>query len=505
MEHDNNGPLLGLIHPSLLKPGQVARWTETGVAPTCKLLRKPVSLEELKGHQHRFAILHDNDVMIYVTTRKADISNRAVKNNSCVCFKFGGDVVFIVGPNDNAIAQTLSCLMDLEKESTKSYSFEVSGSWGNIFDFSAAGSQCLERLCEFAFSNKVEFHRMLLSAEQSAVLATRRHPMNLSLRNCRFADGGTAFVDELKVRRESFGSLQLCNSSPFDARNMQQFLQVDCLDHFGAKVIKGTFAPLSTKADSVHLNEETQNNIDADDIGNLNICARKLSLCLTVKRTFQRIQVLGLLRRLAQLGHLIELKIAFWSLNDSHSVPNANAITQELIRTVKANTSLQVLDLTTHGIYLNWKTRHLKELFDGVKDHEALRTLKISCPDGGDCEDVCGPSFIHLRRLLSHKRNLAVVGDFGGVYTDGDLVDEIYSFNRFFMGSASIVDEALSRRSSLVTTALVESASYDFRLNALLLANHADILCELIQFVDSDVMEVQERPPRGPVRKRRRN
>ncbi len=337
------------------------------------------------------------------------------------------------------------------------------------------------------------------------VLATRRHAINLLLQKCSFADGGTAFVDVLENRRVPFGSLRLMGSAPVDAHKLQQLFQVDCIDHFGAECLTGNFAPLRAKASSVHLHEETQNNIDVGDIGTLNVFARKLSLCLTVNRTFQRIQALALLRRLAQLGHLVELKIAFWAVNDSHTVPNANAVTQELIRTVRANTSLRVLDLTTDATYLDWKTQHLARLFEDVKYHEALRTLKISCPDGGDDEDVCGPSCIHLRKLLSHKRNLAVLDDDGIPYTDGDIVDEIYSFNRFFMGSAGILNEEYLQRSSLATTALVESASYDFRRNALLLANHADILCQLIQFVDIDATEMQERPPRGPVRKRRRN
>jgi hypothetical protein len=147
----------------------------------------------------------------------------------------------------------------------------------------------------------------------------------------------------------------------------------------------------------------------------------------------------------------------------------------------------------------------LERIFEGLKDHKALRALKISVSDGDDEEEEMFDSFFHpsSQTSLSHKRHLEVTDDFGEVYIDGDAMGEIYSFIRFCLGSAGILDEPLSQRSSLVTTALVEGASTDFRRNALLLTNHADFLHQLFQFADIDDIEVQEtyHPPRRPVRK----
>jgi hypothetical protein len=156
MDNNGLGSLLEIIPSSLLKPGQVARWTETGVAPTCKLLRKPTSLQELKDYKHCFAILCDNDAMIYVKPRGSHMLPFVTGDRS-VFFRFSKDVVHIAGPNDAAVAQTVAYLMEVEEDVTKSYSFEVGCPGGNTFDFRAAGTQCLARLCKLASSHEVTF------------------------------------------------------------------------------------------------------------------------------------------------------------------------------------------------------------------------------------------------------------------------------------------------------------------------------------------------------------
>jgi hypothetical protein len=47
-------------------------------------------------------------------------------------------------------------------------------------------------------------------------------------------------------------------------------------------------------------------------------------------------------------------------------------------------------------------------------------------------------------------------------------------------GYKELVKESTSLRPLLVATALIESASETFQKSALLLSNHADILCELL-------------------------
>jgi hypothetical protein len=101
-----------------------------------------------------------------------------------------------------------------------------------------------------------------------------------------------------------------------------------------------------------------------------------------------------------------------------------------------------------------------------------------------------------------------VTNENGNVYADEEgIVEELYSLNRFYQGSAEIVAFSSSCRASLVATTLVKSASKDFQRTALMLENHSDILHELMQYADIDA-EGQETyfasSPSGPDRKRRR-
>ncbi|GAX17960.1 hypothetical protein FisN_18Hu171 [Fistulifera solaris] len=497
-ENEGVGALLQIIPPSLLQPTQVARWKEKGVHPTCRLLRNPISLKELVDYNFCYAILQENNTMIYVKPR-GFINDFPVIGSRFVYFRFGEDAVHIVGPSDNAIAQTVAFLIKVETSSAEGYCYEIRGHGGTV-DFRAAGSRCLAHLLNIASSNKVTFESLLLSSEQSTALAIRRHQLDLLLNQCWFKDGGTAFVDALQNRQGPFGSLCLKGSAPVNAHNMRDLLQVDCINHFGAIHLGKNVVPLSAKADSVFFEEVVT---DLNSGGSLNVFTRKLALNLVIDEgeRFPTAAVLAFFRRLAQLGHLVELKIAFCDLDASLSMPNAAV--HELIRTVMANVNLQVLDLTTDGNALEWKSRQLNKILVGIKDHETLRTLKIDV----DNEDIVfGPSFEHLLRLLTHKRNLVVMDDCGEAYTDEDAVDDLYFLNNFYLGSTGMLDEPPAQRSWLVTTALVEGALYDFQLSALLLSNHIDILHELIQIATTDVeVRGHDLPFRDSVRKRQRN
>lgn len=86
-----------------------------------------------------------------------------------------------------------------------------------------------------------------------------------------------------------------------------------------------------------------------------------------------------------------------------------------------------------------------------------------------------------LDRLLSRNRNITVFDIFGKKFTNGSSIDKLYALNRFFDDSAELVLEDTSLRPLLVATALSESASANYQYTSVLLSNHADTLCELIQ------------------------
>jgi hypothetical protein len=86
---------------------------------------------------------------------------------------------------------------------------------------------------------------------------------------------------------------------------------VGFIDHLETSLlIKDKFLPLSANAKSVTFEADIK-DLDAD-IGFLNTVTRKVILLLSLEREvlFPAGLVIGLCRRLAHLGHLVELKIA---------------------------------------------------------------------------------------------------------------------------------------------------------------------------------------------------
>jgi hypothetical protein len=445
------------------------------------MLRKPITLQEFKKcNNNRLGILHENGTLIHVLPSGVD--DCPIVRGRLVHFEFDpeqGPMLYISGANDDAIADTVAYFMDVPEAPGANNYLQV-GTWNHDthFDFRSAGSLVLSRLLESFTSRSLWFTGTLLSAEQSLVLASASMPIQLNLTSCTFEDGGTQFVAALENRQSCFGSLSMNMRNPVNAYNMQRLFQVDSLDHLDVSYLNEKLVPLSAKANSITFFGVTNEIANSES---LNIVAPKLTLGFELKRgRFPSESVILLFRRLAALEHLVELKICFHHSSKS-DVYIPTAVSRELIRTAFANNNLQVLDLTTVHRALKWKRRNFAEIFDGLKEHPALHTLKISVDDP---TKVFGPSSAYLIQLLSHKRDLVVTDEYGLVYTDGAAVDELYALNRFYWGSADLVGDPSPLRPSLVSTALIEGASNDLRRTALILADHVDTLDGLVRFAD---------------------
>ena len=101
------------------------------------------------------------------------------------------------------------------------------------------------------------------------------------------------------------------------------------------------------------------------------------------------------------------------------------------------------------------------------------RTLKIAARN----EDF-GPGSCHLRKFLSHHRNIIVMDRLGITFSDGLYVDKLYALNRFYRGSADLVKKPSPKRPLLVATCLMESAANNLQCSGLLSSNHLDSLFE---------------------------
>ena len=219
-------------------------------------------------------------------------------------------------------------------------------------------------------------------------------------------------------------------------------------------------------------------------MNSLNIVPDRLSITiLHHNETFPTEVVLAFLRRLADLGHFEELRVGFIFYPPVTMIvpdPVRNLLVQEILRTASANFNLKVLDLSYTDEDLDWDP-HLESILAGIKDHTSLHTFKVDVED-----EAFGPDSIYLRQLLCCNRNVTVMSSGGHVYSDGAVIDELYALNCFYRRSVGLVAKPQSERSSLVANALVEVASSNFPRSSLLLKNHIDVLCELVQCADFD-------------------
>lgn len=195
--------LLEVIPSSFCKLEQVARWRLLGgESPTYTLRRQPVHLQEINTIGHLMGIWReDNGTLTFVSPRGT--SDTPADDPTFLSLTFCDMSLHLkfTGCSHDAVAETAAYFINLEEGGSKTNSlFYLSGRCEGLFDFCAAGPHCVTRVFEAAPARRVALHRMLLSAEQATVLATRSDPVQLTFSYCRFTDEGTVFVDAIERR-----------------------------------------------------------------------------------------------------------------------------------------------------------------------------------------------------------------------------------------------------------------------------------------------------------------
>lgn len=136
------------------------------------------------------------------------------------------------------------------------------------------------------------------------------------------------------------------------------------------------------------------------------------------------------------------------------------------------------------GAYLFNKTSLLCAIFHALEVHKGIRFLNLDIdltdedPES-DSEDNF--DYSSLQRLLSRNRNITVLNYSGKKITNGLRIDKVYALNQFFHESASLMKESAALKPTLVTSALLNSSSQNFPYTGVMLSNHTDVLCELMQ------------------------
>ena len=202
--------------------------------------------------------------------------------------------------------------------------------------------------------------------------------------------------------------------------------------------------------------------------------------------------LISLFNRVAELGHFERLRFSVNEGNHGYIIhEDATEMIEAFITAIVANPKLECLDLSDSYRCLEWSS-HFQEIFKAMEEHKGLRTFivdELAAPvydsENDDSDDECldpnSAPYDWLVQLLSRNRNITVCYKSGDRCSDGPRIDNLYLLNDIFNESPELVKESTSVRPSLVATALVDSASEKFRHTELLLSNHPDMLCELIQ------------------------
>ncbi|GAX22401.1 hypothetical protein FisN_14Hu014 [Fistulifera solaris] len=482
MENDySKADALFEVIPSFLrKPEHVARWKNSRESATFRFLRKPVNLEEINKYRHPLAIWRENNTFTYIRTEGYYDTPKDERGSlSLEFYGYHFLKLWITGERKHAITETATFFMSLaeKKEERK---LLVIPSNRNDFDFRSARSQFFKRFFEIDPTRELHLEHMILSIEQSVFLTTRSHSVKLSLWSCTVQDGCTAFVDHLLSRESSFGSLEFAWSPAISDGNLQRLFQSDKIEHLKLPRLKTELAllPFSMQLDSLDYRISFESFLEAD-FQSLNIVAKKLYLDVYHEGGIIPPEcLLSFFRGVAALGHFVELSINIDSDHDEYYFPVPDSVVQELIRAVLANSNMKVFRLCPESLLFYWEP-HSATLLKAFKAHKELTEFALIVHDE---ELSFGPDFIYLRQLLLHDRKFTVVNPNGPNCFANDSIEDLYSLNHFYNGSANLVAEPLTERSSLVMTTLMEMASEDFQRSSLLLSDHVDVLCELVRF-----------------------
>ncbi|GAX17675.1 hypothetical protein FisN_10Lu392 [Fistulifera solaris] len=500
-----------------LSPRQAALRPDVDYLPVYTLRKEPTHLEEIDWTYYRdkMMIWRDNGSVILIHHGCSKLPRRDVfltyYNETKYCIECS-----IYGETDKAVAETVAFWSSLQVDDTTWLRIEAKRS-----SFMALSAAQVTQILEANPARLLVITEGVLSVEQSVVLATRSVPLYVKLVGCPFPDKGIAFIDALKKRHSSFGALQL----KIDTEDIPYLNQLLQLHVFETLVINSLYAPFSFRplcAPVKTLEYEVYGDLlRRQDFSSLNIVAKdlKITFLLDDDDNWSGILV-AFLNRVAALGHFerLTLSIDYWwnegledfDLDDQFTVQQVAPVADALVRAIQANPHLKHLDVGRTHCRLDWAP-HLQRIFQALEDHPALRTVVVQghTPqkyaddnqwEHEEFERMFRFDDAWLERLLSRNRNLTVLNNSGDIYTNGSSIDKIYALNRFYHGSASLVQEFTTWRPLLLATALVSSTSLQY--TSLLLSDHTDLLCEFIQEIDT--CDSLDAPCRIPDRAKRK-
>ncbi len=460
----NPNSLLALILPSELQANQFPVTEKGKEWPLYKFLRAPSTIEELKPYSTGHGgvlVWMDNGTLTYINnggrfpppTRFA----KFFELHSGVCIRILGDL-------DDAILETATFFGTLE-----SFQKQIEISYKNNLDLDDARAEQLALIMDKNQTRKICFIGAKLNSAVSAMIATRPYPVNLYLETASIDND--AFLKHFQGRTTPFGSLS-SEQSLATSLFKTIFHQLNLFEHFRVNrlpndlILQLLSAPVKSAGFTV--GEENKDlDLMAADIVPKDIRIQ------TLYEAFPTTFMLSFLRRVAQLGHLESLEL---SLYEHDLIPVE--VGMALLGLIGASKNLKSLKLPVTGNVLD--DQFIKDLFDVIENHEGLTVFSISTyPTKLD------PQFKWLKHLMQQNRRLHVTDEPGTNWKYDRELDKIYALNRFLRGSHMVTKEPLSIRTLVLQTALTYGAVNHFHRAASLLADQADILCEILHEIDS--------------------
>ncbi|GAX25837.1 hypothetical protein FisN_6Hu125 [Fistulifera solaris] len=523
--------------------------------PVYRFLREPRRIDDFDNKDyHHIALWRENGTMVCMDRTRALYLDKHVHFEVGVgsfsrCFT-------IYGKTDAAIAETATFFWSLKQSetsdtglsvySTKEDTDEIGSGKQCRFDFAALQPEQLASVLNSNPTRCFDLHTGNWGIEQSIVLANRPYPLKLNFSYSEkaddfdFVDRGTAFVDTLGKRQALFGSLCISaeidddkddynyenyvntDKMPISRSNLHRLLELS--DVFDKLTIRpfdnGTVLfPFSARVKSLEYQVDVK-YINPRDFSSVDIVTKGLKLTILLDGSFNWNYPIAALNCIAKVGHFERLTISItdyecrmpeYDGSELMEFESTVPVAEALVGVIKGNPNLTYLDVSNTLPSLNWGP-NLKGCFEAMEEHKSLRTFIVDAWDWAnlsedeysDSESSEGnsdddekktrcPHYSWLERLLSCNRSIIVLNSVGGRrYSNGSSISKLYEENFFYHGSANLLNEPPTLRLSLVATTLAESASERFRPCALVLLNHTDILCELVQNLNLDMLDAPQ-------------
>ncbi|GAX20220.1 hypothetical protein FisN_12Hu066 [Fistulifera solaris] len=457
--------------------------------PTYRFQRPPriQDLQQLKGlwsiwQENQTLILTDEPavhgigLLVYHDPDTSSIRCVTLGDSRCFWFSSGSLHCTIIGKSDHAIAETAAVLWDLDTDSR----FREVRCWNEHFNFGVFSTQQLALLFRNSPMMEITLEVSNISAAQSEFLAQMPFPISLTLEDSlhSFSDCGHAFVNKLLRRDSPFGSLKLWKVEETQNDMFQRLLKARTVQYLelGYATPQQIVQLLSASSKGVGFAMKVEDSLQLD-WSRVDIVPKELNVELSYREIEAHIVFMcSFFRRLAELEHLKKFGVTIF--RELHAII-PSIVFNELLSTVAANHSLEELHLQYAH---NQPVEHRELLFAMMECHAGLR--RFQSPETFD------PGYTMLKQLLNRNRFIEVLDRHGNRVTDGDEIDQIYRFNRFYQDCQGLKRGALSLLPPLVGEVLVGSASGDYQQSAFLMANYTDALCELVQY--SSLFQLEE-------------